>query len=144
MSGIFLKLFKFLLLAVLCLPLWKCATAPQPAPSPEPLPRAEERFEIEKRADPRILASLQFTEQARLLIQEGKPDEAIRTLERALNLYPANGDTYYYMAEAWLMKGNIQQAKEFHGFAAIYLRDHAQWRSRLNAQQEKISRRSRE
>jgi cyclopropane fatty-acyl-phospholipid synthase-like methyltransferase len=42
------------------------------------------------------------------------------------------------------MKGNIRQAKEFHGFAATYLRGHAQWRSRLNAQQEKISRRSRE
>jgi tetratricopeptide (TPR) repeat protein len=143
-SGIFLKLSRFLLLAVLCIPLWKCATAPQPTPSPEPLPRAEERFDIEKSSDPRILASLQFTEQARLLIQEGKPDQAIRTLERALNLYPANGETYYYLAEAWLMKGNIRQAKEFHGFAATYLRDHPQWRSRLNAQQEKISRRSRE
>jgi predicted Zn-dependent protease len=108
------------------------------------LPQEEERLEIEARAGPRSVASLQLMEQGRLLIQEEKPDEAIRTLERAINLHPTNGGIYYYLAEAWLMKGNLHQAKEFHGFAAMYLRDHAQWRSRLKIQQETISRRSRE
>jgi predicted Zn-dependent protease len=117
---------------------------PSPVSFPEPLPQEEEKLEIETTADPRSVASLQLMEQARLLLQEGKPDEAIRTLERAVNLHPTNGGIYYYLAEAWLMKGNLHQAGEFHGFAAIYLRDHAQWKSRLKTQQEKISRRSRE
>jgi predicted Zn-dependent protease len=83
-------------------------------------------------------------EQARLLIQENRPDEAVRTLERAVNLHPTNGGNYYYLAEAWLMKGNVRQAREFHGLAAVYLRDHAEWKNRLKTQQERISGGSRE
>lgn len=87
---------------------------------------------------------MQLIEQAQRLIREGKPDEAVRTLERALNLHPTNGEAYYYLAEACLLKGNFQQAGEFHGFAVIYLRDHAQWAGRLKAQEEMIFRKSRD
>jgi len=81
-------------------------------------------------------------EQARNLIRENKPDEAIRTLERAVNLHPANGGNYYYLAEAWLLKGNVRQAAEFHRLAEMSLRDNSEWKSRLRAQQEAISGRS--
>jgi predicted Zn-dependent protease len=81
---------------------------------------------------------LQLTEQARFLIQENKPDEALRVLERALALYPTNGRNYYYMAEAWLMKGNVSQATEFNSLAALYLRDEPEWTMRVKAQQERI------
>lgn len=93
---------------------------------------------------PAGFASLQLMEQARVLLESNKPDEAIRTLERAVNLHPANGGNYYYLAEAWLMKGNVRQAREFNALAAIYLRDHGEWRSRILSQEERISRRARE
>jgi hypothetical protein len=48
-------------------------------------------------------------------LRSNKPDEAVRTLERAVNLHPTNGGNYYYLAEAWLMKGNVRQAREFMG-----------------------------
>lgn len=84
---------------------------------------------------------MQFTEQARLLIQQNKPDEALRVLERAVALYPTNGRNYYYLAEAWLMKGNIPQAREFNSLAALYLRDEPEWTIRVKVQQERIRKR---
>lgn len=87
---------------------------------------------------PRTLASLQLTEQARLLIASRKPDEAIRTLERALNIDPGNGRNYYFLAEAWIMKGNSAQAIEFNRMAAIYLDRDADWMPKVREQKARI------
>jgi tetratricopeptide (TPR) repeat protein len=76
-----------------------------------------------------------------MLLDSGKPDDAITTLERAVNLNPSNGQNYYYLAEAWLGKGNPNQAREFNRLAAIYLRDQPDWMDRVRAQEEKIKRR---
>jgi predicted Zn-dependent protease len=134
LSGIFNCFF----VAVLCLALARCATAPSPRPSHGPASQREEKVETRQEPNPRSVASLQLTEQARFLIQENKPDEALRVLERALALYPTNGRNYYYMAEAWLMKGNVSQATEFNSLAALYLRDEPEWTMRVKAQQERI------
>lgn len=79
-----------------------------------------------------------MTEQARLLIREKKPEDALRILERAVSLHPTNGRNYYYMAEAWLMKGNVSQAREFNRLAEMYLRDDPEWKGRVSAQGERI------
>lgn len=105
------------------------------------MPEIGEPHETEQRLNPQRIASLQLTEQARILIQESKPDEAIRTLERAVNLHPTNGSNYYYLAEAWIMKGNFHQAREFNTLAVIYLRSRGEWKNRIQEQQERISRR---
>lgn len=81
---------------------------------------------------------MQLTEQARLLIRDDKPDEALRMLERAVALHPANGRNYYYMAEAWLMKGNMAQAREFNTLAGMYLREEPEWQTRVKTQEERI------
>jgi len=73
-----------------------------------------------------------------MLLESGKADDAITTLERGLNLNPSNGRNYYYLAEAWLMKGNFSQAREFNRLAAMYLRNEPDWMNRVNAQQERI------
>ena len=88
--------------------------------------------------DPRALASLRFTDQGRLFLESGHPDDAIRMYEKALNLDPANGPNYYYLAEAWIMKGNIAQAAEFNGLAAIYLEGDAKWMDLVKQQRERI------
>lgn len=69
-----------------------------------------------------------------------RPDEAIRTLERSINLNPGNGTNYYYLAEAWLLKKDISQAAEFNRLAWIYLKDLPEWRRRLADQTDRIER----
>jgi len=81
---------------------------------------------------------LRFTDQGRLFLENGNPDDAIRMYEKALNLDPANGPNYYYLSEAWLMKGNIEQADEFNRLAAIYLEGDAKWMDRVMQQRERI------
>jgi tetratricopeptide (TPR) repeat protein len=87
---------------------------------------------------PRAVASLRLTDQGRLFLESGNPDDAIRMYEKALNLDPANGPNYYYLSEAWLMKGNIAQAAEFNRLAAIYLEGDAKWMDRVMQQRERI------
>jgi tetratricopeptide (TPR) repeat protein len=74
-----------------------------------------------------------------MLLESGRVDDAISTLERAINVNPSNGQNYYYLAEAWLKKGNPSQAREFNRIAAMYLRDQPDWTSRVKDQKKKIS-----
>jgi len=90
---------------------------------------------------PHALASLRLTEQARMLLDSDKPDDAITILERAVNLNPSNGQNYYYLAEAWLGKGNPHQAREFNRLAAMYLRYEPDWMNRVKTQEERIKKR---
>jgi tetratricopeptide (TPR) repeat protein len=71
-------------------------------------------------------------------MEEGKPDEAIRILERAINLHPGNGENYYYLAEAWRMKKNAPQALEYNALAAIRFKDDLKWMERIALQKRRI------
>ena len=109
-------------------------------PMPKPLPpRKEQPAEpSENKQSPMALAALNFSEQGQAYLKDKKPDEAIRVLERAVNLNPKNGENYYYLAEAWLMKENAVQAKEFNHLAEIYVKTDPEWRSRVQSQKERI------
>jgi tetratricopeptide (TPR) repeat protein len=91
---------------------------------------------------PRALASLQLTEQGRILLESGDPDNAISIFERAININPTNGQNYYYLSEAWLLKGDTIQAKEFNQLAEIHLEDDHEWMRRVLQQRERIEERS--
>lgn len=94
-----------------------------------------------KRGDdssPRTLASLELTQQGRMLLESGKLDDAITVLERAVSLNPSNGQNYYYLSEAWLLKGNLDQASEFNHLADIYLKDNTQWNAKVLKQEKRI------
>ena len=118
-----------------------CAPAvlmPLPAEQPGE-PRQTERTEtIQDKPSPRALAALQLTNQGRMFLERGQPDDAIGILEQALNLNPSGGMNYYYLSEAWLMKGNIAQAAEFNRLAELYFKDDSEWRDRLMQQRERI------
>jgi tetratricopeptide (TPR) repeat protein len=73
-----------------------------------------------------------------MLLDSGKVDEAINTLERAVSLYPSNGKNYYYLAEAWLRKGNVAQAREWNRLAGMYLAEDSEWSPRVYEQRERI------
>jgi len=113
------------------------------SPPQQPPQKAEEPVTASEKPSPRALAALQFTEQGRLMIENDNPDDAIVILERALNLYPTNGLNYYYLAEAWLMKGNFSQANEFNRLAEIYLQDNPDWLKSVLRQRERIRKRKR-
>ncbi len=88
---------------------------------------------------PRENASLQLTEEGRQLLAEDKPDQAIRILEQAISLNPDNGQCYYYLAEAWLQKGGISEAKQFNILAQNYLPKDKGWKTKVESQANKIA-----
>jgi tetratricopeptide (TPR) repeat protein len=92
-----------------------------------------------EKENPRITASLQLTDQGRRLLEDRQPDKAIRVLEQAVSLNSLNGQNYYYLAEAWLMKGSIAQAKEFNQLAKIHLKEDRQWMLRVAQQAVRIA-----
>jgi tetratricopeptide (TPR) repeat protein len=145
-SRICSRVSKCAIVFSMCLALSACAIVPQSPSSPSSLPSPPSKQTVQDRDQtplpqddsPRAVASLRLTEQARVLLESGKVDDAITTLERAMNVNPSNGQNYYYLAEAWLKKGNPSQAREFNRLAAMYLRNDPDWVNRINAQQERI------
>jgi tetratricopeptide (TPR) repeat protein len=135
----------FLILAGILIYSLGCSTIPSESPPPqeqaqEPRSTVPEPEETDQRNEPapRTIASLRLTEQARLLIESKRPDEAIRTLERALNIDPQNGQNYYFLAEAWIVKGNKMQALEFNRMAELYLAKDTVWMSKVLEQKVRI------
>ena len=102
---------------------------------------AEETTPSEAAAEenPRAAAALQLTDQGRRLLEDRKPDKAIRALEQAVSLDPSNGQNYYYLSEAWLMKGSAAQAREFNQLAEIHLKEDNQWMIRVAQQADRIA-----
>jgi tetratricopeptide (TPR) repeat protein len=103
-----------------------------------PAPSVEKPVFPEIQGNPREMASLQLTDQGRMLLEQGKADEAITVLERALNLYPTNGRNYYYLSEAWLLKNDVLQAKEWNRLAEMYLSDDKDWLKKALDQKARI------
>ena len=113
-----------------------CAARP-PAPEPDiqnrPLPELDQPT-----ANARTQADFELTRQARQLLAREQPDQAIQLLERAVNLDPSGGQKYYFLAQAWLMKGDYRQALEFNHLAGIYLSDDHEWEALVDEQLRQI------
>ena len=107
----------------------EAAPAPSPAIEPEKTPRP----------DPRIQASLKLTEQGRHFLETRAPDNAIRMFEQAISLNPGNGQNYYYLAEAWMIKGELTEAREFNHLAETYLKQDPTWMLRVGQQAQRIA-----
>lgn len=135
---LFLGTFGCTTLAPVQVPAPRPGPVPVPAPDRSPSVSKDEPVVRPEKPDPRAVASLRLTDRARGYLDMGQPDDAIRTLERAINLYPDHGENYYYLAEAWIMKGNRSQAGEFNRLAALYLKDSPEWRSRIARQVRRI------
>jgi len=121
------RIYRFLgaiILAGLCAAVSGCASGGSGIPLfGRSDKQAGESTEASTRRSSRAEASLQLTEEGRELLQARRPDDAIRVLEQSVGLDPTNGQSYYYLAEAWLMKGNLAQAEEFNRQARLYLKD---------------------
>ena len=137
----------FLFAATSCTP-----RAIKPSSEPIRLPIPDEQIPSEptveklpevKGPNPRMLASLQLTQQAQSYILAGQADGAIRILERAVALDPSNGQNYYYLAEAWLVKKNMGQALNFNDLAMIHLGSDPDWQKRILDQKQRIEQQAR-
>ena len=141
----YLKSFKWLVMLLLCgMAVSSCApriSVKWSLPRESPPVQEEETFSTRRPPNPRVLASLQFTDQGRMLLESGRADDAISILERAISLNPTNGQNYYYVSEAWLLKGNTSQAEEFNRLAGIYLEEDAEWMDRVMEQEKRIKKR---
>jgi tetratricopeptide (TPR) repeat protein len=107
---------------------------PPPRPAirlPEPAPPAA--------PSPQQKAARQLTEQGRRLLAADRPDDAITVLERALSLDAENGRTYYFLGEAWLQKGNVDQAREFNRLAELHFRGDPEWLKSVARQRGRIA-----
>lgn len=86
----------------------------------------------------RILAARDLNLKAASVLEKNKPDAAIDLLERAIAIDPSNGETYYYLSRAWLMKGDKEQAYEFNRLAEIYMEDDENWHQQVLEQKALI------
>ena len=83
-------------------------------------------------------AAWQLTQEGIQHLNAGRPDNAIRSFEQAIGLNPNNGQCYYYMAQAWMAKGVISEARQFNGLARDYLKDDPGWEQRVLVQSSRI------
>jgi len=89
--------------------------------------------------DSRAAASHNLTAQGHKLLKNGDADGALRLLERAVGINPSDGPAYYYLAEAWLAKGNLPMAARFNKLAVTYLKNESNWTMRAKDQTMRIN-----
>jgi Tfp pilus assembly protein PilF len=105
------------------------APLPSRKPSVPPTPKPD---------NAQVLASEALVEQGRQFLAQADPDAAIRVLERSIALDSNSGQNYYYLAEAWLMKQNAHQAREFNRLADMHLGRDPDWKNRIDRQNDRI------
>jgi tetratricopeptide (TPR) repeat protein len=85
----------------------------QPAPTTANKQHPEKSKKQEASKSPQRQASMQQVSQARGQLERGKPDAAIRTLEKAVRIDARNGEAFVLLARAWKQKGEKRKALEF-------------------------------
>lgn len=112
-----------------------------PTPTPEPTPQLDFSqnlppgqlsdqplgSEINPSLPPTRKTSMRIADKARAALRKHQPDEAIRTLGRALSIDAGDPYVYFYLGRAYLMKHNYQQALTFWSRAAISFADNPKW-----------------
>ena len=112
-------------------------TVPPPVTVPEPSDQPPAPSERET-DNAHVRAAAAMVRQGRQHLTRGEPDAAIRNLERSVDLDSDSGQNYYYLAEAWLMKKNARQAREFNRQAGLHLAQDAAWKTRISRQKDRI------
>jgi Tfp pilus assembly protein PilF len=112
-------------------------TTPSPPASPPPVEQPVPS--VQKPDDAQARAAAAMVRQGRQHLSQGEPDAAIRILERSVALDSGNGENYYYLAEAWLMKKEARHAREFSRLAELRLAQDALWQNRINRQKDRIN-----
>jgi len=121
-----------------CMPKTKVGVYDKQTP-PAPLPAGKPSVpQTPKPDNAQVLAAEALVEQGRQFLAQGAPDAAIRVLERSVALDSNSGQNYYYLAEAWLVKQNAHQAREFNRLADMHLGRDPDWKNRIDRQNDRI------
>ena len=121
-----------------CMPKTKVGVTDKQTP-PAPLPAGKPSVpQTPKPDNAQVLAAEALVEQGRQFLAQGAPDAAIRVLERSVALDSNSGQNYYYLAEAWLVKQNAHQAREFNRLADMHLGRDPDWKNRIDRQNDRI------
>ena len=121
-----------------CMPKTKVGVYDKQTP-PAPLPAGKPSVpQTPKPDNAQVLAAETLVEQGRQFLAQGAPDAAIRVLERSVALDSNSGQNYYYLAEAWLVKQNAHQAREFNRLADMHLGRDPDWKNRIDRQNDRI------
>jgi tetratricopeptide (TPR) repeat protein len=83
--------------------------------------------EINKAVAPTLAASLRLSESARKQLADGRVDDALRDLGRAVSLDPSNAFAYYYLGRGYLARKNYTQALTFFRRAVIGFNGRPDW-----------------
>ena len=122
-----------------CMPKTKVGVYDKQTP-PAPLPAGKPSVpQTPKPDNAQVLAAEALVEQGRQFLAQGAPDAAIRVLERSVALDSNSGQNYYYLAEAWLVKQNAHQAREFNRLADMNLGRDPDWKTRIDRQNDRIN-----
>lgn len=121
------------------------AASPQPGASPEaaepetapyelgtirPIPQVSDvtlEPMIARASSPTLAVSLELAEQGRIELAAGNPDEALRSLGRAVSVDPENAYAYFYIGRAYFAKRNYAQALVFLRRAELGLHSDPDW-----------------
>jgi tetratricopeptide (TPR) repeat protein len=121
-----------------CMPQNNVSVYDKQAP-PAPLPARKPSAPTTVKPDSaQALAAEALVDQGRQLLAQGAPDAAIRVLERSVALDSNSGQNYYYLAEAWILKQNVNQAREFNRLADLHLGRDPEWKVRIDRQNDRI------
>lgn len=139
---------------LICLAAWWLWGCPRPVmipppPSEPPTDEAPSNDEIGRPVEPdpsqteaalraRRSAAFEMVRQGRRLLDQGRPDAAIRVLERAAALDPTGGEPYFYLAEGWYRKQHADRAREFNALAERTLGAQPGWARRIGRQLDRI------
>ncbi|MBW2591987.1 MAG: tetratricopeptide repeat protein [Deltaproteobacteria bacterium] len=138
-EGMIKKTGSMCLIVATCLFFGCAAKTATPPVSDGTLLAREIVKEESSRNSSRIMASHSLTKEGGRLIKKGNIDGAISILERAIGINSKDGEGYYYLAEAWIKKGNLKLAAQYNKLACIYLRNDSRWRSFAEEQVRRIS-----
>jgi tetratricopeptide (TPR) repeat protein len=124
---------RFALLWIGALILAGCVSGPRglSKDAAPPIPLPEDTLEPLGSLAGQRSASLSLARRGRDLLDQGRTDEAISVLEKAIVLHPSNPYAYYFMARARFIQNETGQALALLAKAEIFFRDTPPWLSRV-------------
>ena len=123
---------------VTCVLFWACTAKAPVISAPEPPHPSRSAVESDSDRKHRIHAAEQLIEQGKADLKNSRPDSAMRSFERAVQLHPDGCGAYYYMAEAWLQKGDLRRARQFNRLARSYADQDPYWERRIRNQARQL------
>lgn len=89
--------------------------------------RGESPSQITRDTSPERAASLRLSGRGESALEEGRAEEAVDHLERAIQIDPSNPFAYYYFGQARLAQGRPEEALTLLSRAEVLFHDRSHW-----------------